>query len=78
MSHSSLYKKIHRMTGMSIIEFINEYRICKAVNLFRQGNTNVQTVAETCGFRDAKTFRETFKRKMHIPPKQFITSISKK
>ena len=76
MSHSSLYKKIRRMTGMSLIEFINEYRIYKAVAMFRNGNTNVQKVAEACGFRDIKTFRETFKRKMDIPPKQFILKMN--
>lgn len=76
MSHSSLYKKIRKMTGMTLVDFINEYRICKAVALFRQGNTNVATVAELCGFRDIKTFRETFKRKMHMPPKQYLQSIN--
>ena len=75
MSHSSLYKKIRRLTGMSLIEFINDYRIFKAVELFRNGNVNVQAVAAQCGFRDIKTFRETFKRKMNMPPKQFITSL---
>lgn len=77
MSHSSLYKKIRRMTGMSLVEFINEYRIFKAVNLFREGNTNVQRVSEMCGFRDIKTFRESFKRKMQMPPKQYIQSLNK-
>lgn len=75
MSHSALYKKIKGMTGMSIIDFINEYRIYKAVQLFRDGNTNVQAVAEMCGFKDVKTFRETFKRKMQMPPKQYILKI---
>lgn len=76
MSHSALYKKIKTLTGIPVIEFINEYKICKAVVLFRQGATNVQTVAEMCGFRDVKTFRETFKRKMNMPPKQYILTIS--
>ncbi len=76
MSHSTLYKKIRKMTGMSLIDFINEYRICKAVSLFRNGNTNVQKVSELCGFRDIKTFRETFKRKMNMPPKQYILQIN--
>lgn len=76
MSHSSLYKKIRRMTGLSLIDFINEYRISRAVTLFRQGNTNVQRVSELCGFRDIKTFRETFKRKMGMPPKQFILTLN--
>ena len=75
MSHSALYKKIRRLTGLSLIDFINEYRICKAVLLFREGNTNVQKVGEMCGFRDVKTFRETFKKKIGMPPKQFIQSL---
>lgn len=75
MSHSALYKKIKSMTGMSIIDFINEYRIYKAVQLFKDGITNVQTVAEMCGFKDVKTFRETFKRKMQMPPKQFMLKL---
>ena len=75
MSHSALYKKIKSMTGMSIIDFINEYRIYKAVSLFKDGMTNVQTVSEMCGFKDVKTFRETFKRKMQMPPKQYMLNI---
>lgn len=63
------------MTGMSIIDFVNEYRIYRAVQYFKAGNTNVQSVAEMCGFRDAKTFRETFKRKMQMPPKQYILKL---
>ena len=76
MSHSSLYKKVRRITGMSLINFINEYKICKAASLFRNGNNNVQKVAEECGFRDIKTFRETFRRKMNITPRQFISKIN--
>lgn len=63
------------MTGLSLVDFINEYRICKAVLLFRQGNTSVMRVGELCGFRDPKTFRETFKRKMGIPPKQYLQNL---
>lgn len=77
MSHSSLYKKIKRMTGLSLIDFINEYRICKAVSMFNDGNTNVQKVSEMCGFRDIKSFRESFKKKMNIAPKQFILQLGK-
>lgn len=75
MSHSSLYKKIKRMTGMSLVDFINEYRIHRAVMLFRKGQTSVNQVAEECGFRDPKTFRDTFKRKIGMSPKQFMTKL---
>lgn len=75
MSHSALYKRIKTITGMSLISFINDYKIYKAVQLFRQGVTSVDEVSEQCGFRDTKNFREMFKRKMNMTPKQFVLSL---
>ena len=75
MSHSSLYKKIKQMTGMSLIEFINDYKIYKAVQMFKHGTTNIETVCERCGFKDVKNFREMFKRKMNMTPKAFTQSL---
>ena len=75
MSHSSLYKKIKAMTGMSLIEFINDYKIYKATQLFKQGVTSVDSVSDRCGFKDVKNFRETFKRKMNVTPKQYVQSL---
>jgi signal transduction histidine kinase/DNA-binding response OmpR family regulator len=75
MSHSSLYKKIKQMTGMSLIEFINDYKIYKSVQLFKEGVSNIETVCERCGFKDVKNFREMFKRKMKITPKQYVQSL---
>lgn len=75
MSHSPLYKKLRQMTGMSVIEFVNDYRIYKAVQLFRQGETNVESVAEAVGINDIKNFRTLFKRKMQMTPKQFVQSL---
>lgn len=77
MSHSSLYKKIKGMTGMSLIDFINDYKIYKAVEMFRQGATNVETVRMKCGFNDAKNFRNIFKRKKGVTPKQFVQDLYK-
>lgn len=78
MSHSSLYKKIKAITGMSLIEFINDYKVYKAVEMFRQGATNVDSVREKCGFKDAKNFRTVFKRKKGVLPKQFIQGLYQK
>lgn len=75
MSHSLLYKKIKGITGMSLIDFINDYKIYKAVEMFRQGATNVDTVRAQCGFKDAKNFRTIFKRKKGVTPKQFIQKL---
>ncbi|WP_296123742.1 hybrid sensor histidine kinase/response regulator transcription factor [uncultured Bacteroides sp.] len=75
MSHSSLYRKIKAVTGMSVIEFINEYRIFKAVQCFKEGETNISTVCVKCGFNDLKNFRDSFKRKMKVSPKQYISQL---
>ena len=75
MSHSALYKKIKGLTGKSVIEFINEYRIYKAVQCFMEGETNITAVCMECGFNDIKNFRETFKKKMGVTPKQYLQEL---
>ena len=75
MSHSSLYKKIKAMTGMSLIEFINDYKIYRAVQMFREGASNIDSVCEQCGFNDSKNFRQMFRRKMNVTPKQYVQSL---
>ncbi len=78
MSHSSLYKKIKGMTGMSLIDFINDYKIYKAVEMFPpRRNQRKRAVRMKCGFNDAKNFRNVFKRKKGVTPKQFVQDLYK-
>ncbi|MGM9699750.1 MAG: ATP-binding protein [Prevotella sp.] len=76
MSHSALYKKIKQTTGMSLIEFINDYRIYKATQLFAAGETSVKQVAEQCGISDPKTFRNLFKKYMKVTPTEYIQNFN--
>lgn len=78
MSHSALYKKIKAITGQSLIGFVNDYKIHRAVLMFRQGEFNVSSVCERCGFKDEKNFRELFKRKTGKTPKQFVMGLNTK
>ena len=78
MSHSSLYKKIKAITGLSLIGFVNDYKLHRAVLLFRQGESNVTSVCEKCGFKDEKNFRELFRRKTGLTPKQYVLSLNTK
>lgn len=75
MSQSPLYKKIKELTGLTVIEFITNYRLMKAVQYFRDGETNIGSVSVKCGFNDPKNFREVFKRKMQMTPREFIKSL---
>lgn len=72
MSHSSVYKKIKSLTGKTIVNFVNTYRIYNAVKLFNEGDANISQVAAKCGFNDIKNFRICFKERMGVTPKQYI------
>lgn len=75
MSHSALYKKVKAITGKSAVDMIVEYRIFKAVEMMRKGETNVTLLSERCGFNDIRSFRSAFKSRMGMPPKQFIQQL---
>ncbi len=60
---------------MTLLEFVNEYRVWKAIDIIKRGEENVTQVAIICGFRDAKSFRELFKRRMGISPRAYIQSL---
>lgn len=75
MSHSTLYKKVKQLTDMSLIEFVNEYKIYKAIQMFKHGIVNIEKVSTMCGFNDVKNFRILFKRKMNISPKDYIRGL---
>lgn len=72
MSHSTLYRKMKAVSGMSLIEFVNEYRVFKAVQYFREGETSVNLVSVKCGFNDIKNFRIAFKKKMKMTPSEYM------
>lgn len=75
MSHSSLYKKIKKVTGLSAIEFVNEYRIFKAIRFMNEGETNISTISIRCGFNDIRTFREAFKKEMKVTPRDYLQQL---
>ncbi len=75
MSVSSLYKKVHAITGHSTIDLIIDYRIFQAVEFMRAGQTNMTQIAEQCGFSDLRSFRAAFKSRMGVSPKQYALQL---
>lgn len=45
--------------------------------MFKSGETNVSAVCVKCGFNDVKSFRDAFKKKMNISPKQYVGQLSR-
>jgi signal transduction histidine kinase/DNA-binding response OmpR family regulator/ligand-binding sensor domain-containing protein len=62
MSHASLYRKFKGLLGKTPLEFIQQYRLKKAMELLVSGNHNVNEVAYMVGFSDPKYFSTVFKK----------------
>jgi YesN/AraC family two-component response regulator len=77
MSHSSLYKKIHALTGYSVAGFVRFVRLRKAAELFVNTQNNVNEVAFIVGFSDVKYFRSQFQKLFNMAPSAYIKKFRK-
>lgn len=59
------------MTGKTPIEYLNEYRIQKAVRKLRITDMSVTEVAFSCGFSDLSYFIKTFKKLKGVSPGKY-------
>ena len=71
MSHSTLYRKLKSLTGMSGNEFIRRIRLKRGYDLLCEGR-NVSETAYSCGFNDVGYFRNCFKEEYGMSPSQLI------
>lgn len=74
MSHSTIYRKIKSLTGVSGNEFIRKIRLRHGYEFLAQGY-NVTEAAFSCGFGDVKHFRKSFKEEYGVTPSQFIKEL---
>lgn len=74
MSHSTLYRKIKSLTGMSGNEFIRKIKLKHGYELLKDGN-NVTEAAYACGFGDVKHFRNSFREEYGMTPSQFLKDL---
>lgn len=70
-SRSTLHNKIKEITGMSIIEFLNEYRLKLALEALQSGKSVLETSLEV-GFNDPNYFGRIFKKKYGKSPKKLF------
>ncbi len=66
-----------RDAGVTINEYLTEYRIRKAKELFDSGNTLVLDVASKVGYADASYFGKCFKKYYGLAPSKFLENIRK-
>ena len=61
--------------NMTVVEYINNLRLEKAVELFEQENTSILEVSLAIGFHNLSYFHKVFKRKFHMTPKEFLKAL---
>lgn len=71
ISHSTLYRKIKALTGLSGAEFIRKTRILHSAELLRNEHCNVSEAAYRCGFSNLAYFRSSFKEIFGITPSEY-------
>lgn len=68
MSRSNLLRRIKKLTGQSVSQFIREVRLAKAMELLHQGSLNVSEVAFQVGFSSVSYFVKCFRETYGYPP----------
>ena len=70
MSHSTFYRKVKALTGMTATEYIRKRRLHHCYQLLKSGDYNVNQAAMMTGFNQMAHFRETFKKEFGILPSE--------
>ena len=72
ISCTHLNAKFKAETGYTFHDFLNYYRISKAVELQKQGTYKLYEVAELVGFSDYKYFNKVYKRNVGYAPNKIF------
>lgn len=72
VSQSLLYKKIKALTDLNITDFINSYKLKKAVELIKASGEPIADIAYKVGFNDPKYFSRIFKKFYGMSPSEFL------
>lgn len=71
MSQSLLYKKLRAIADLGITDFINSFKLKKAVELIRENKLPIADIAFNVGFNDPKYFSRLFRKFYGMTPSEF-------
>lgn len=75
MGHSTLYRKLKALTGLSITEFVQKIRMSTAEKLLLTGKYSIAEIVFMVGLNSVNYFRECFKTEFGVTPKEYIRNI---
>lgn len=72
LTSNSFCRFFKKMTNRRFMDFVNEFRITKAVELFNENNTVIAEVMYNSGFNDASYFSKQFKKYQGVTPSSYL------
>ena len=72
MSHSTFYRKVKALTGMTAVEYIRKMKLKRSIVLLQSGEYNVTEAAMMAGFNNMGHFRDSFKKEFGINPSEVL------
>lgn len=67
-SESMLNRKFKKEVHITFNEYLNRYRINKAIELLKNSDYNITEISYMCGYSSAKYFSRVFKKNLGISP----------
>ncbi|MCQ2235731.1 MAG: AraC family transcriptional regulator, partial [Bacteroidales bacterium] len=74
VSHSTLYRKVKGLTGLSITELVKKVRLHAAAKMLETSNMSVNEVADATGFSTPTYVRVNFKKEYGVSPSAYAKS----
>lgn len=71
VSKGHLCRTFRSITKMSVVEYLNFYRISKSVSFLRETDWEISKIAGKTGFNNISYFNKVFREYMHMTPSEF-------
>ena len=68
---SKCFELFKEFIGKTPVDYLNEYRISKSIDLLKSSDMNVTEIAVRCGFGNSSYFAEVFRKYLRCSPKEF-------
>ena len=70
-NYNYLSRYFRKVFNMTFTDFVNIYRLERAVELLENTNENIITIAYESGFQSVRNFNSFFKKNLNISPSQY-------
>lgn len=73
MSYEQLYRKVKTLTGLTISNYVRNYRLNCAAELLKSNKYSVTEVLYSVGFNNPSYFTRSFKKQFSVLPSEYVS-----